>query len=678
MSGRASQIPRPVPDARGYRDDLQLQMDATTTSTKRPRHPSTSSNGSASSTGRSNDKAVKKKPSLHRETDASTFAAAGTSSSTRPPTEATHANSATTPATDTSHPPLRHADDSMPPPPPPAATQEQDDGFTIVTSRRHRSHKGPREIPAALSGNDSHLATSQPPARTATRNAPANPPAQQPARPSVSVTRQAPLNTNYPAFRVPVTEEFPISYDAVAALEEEHPHLLMRNLIGKDNSSVLLPKDEATFITLDQLASEPSNWLRLVKIEPAAQLSRGVVMGYPLRMPTALLLRHPQVEEATRCLTSRQQDETRQVLVSVRGPLPPHIDLGNWGTYYLRPYTREPLRCFRCQRYGHHKDNCSRAVTCGICSGGHWTEKCLTLYKEKKEVRHRCANCGAAHHAWNPACPVRLQRVHQDRERQVTWVQEQQKTSTAPAPPGTFVWGQQQRHTAPPMPLQQPRPGPSDTQQDFPPLPDTLTPAPLQATRPPPASHSPPTKSVPPQSGAAAPSPPTTLTPPPSTTQVNLPPGAFIMTADLLHTMVKDLTIMSATAFQQVSGVRMDMEAFQLVVDKMAEEIVGKVTGKMLALQHQQQDKSPSPPTTQRPHEVPPVTPTPAPRPHLSKPHMRTAQPPSPTPPVSTGQDRCESVNGTAGGSALTLPPSGKQPYGIRSTYSSSRRRFSR
>ena len=134
------------------------------------------------------------------------------------------------------------------------------------------------------------------------------------------------------------------------------------------------------------------------------QLSKGVVMGYPLRMPTALLLRHPHVEEATCCRTTRQQDETRQVLVSVRGPLPPHIDLGNWGLFYLRPYTPEPLRCFRCQRYGHHKDNCSRAVTCGICSGRHWTEKCLTLYKEKKEVHHRCANCGAAHHAWNPAC----------------------------------------------------------------------------------------------------------------------------------------------------------------------------------------------------------------------------------------------------------------------------------
>lgn len=51
-----------------------------------------------------------------------------------------------------------------------------------------------------------------------------------------------------------MSEDFPTSYDAVAALEKEHPHLLMRNLIGKDNSSVLLPKNEATFNTLDQLA----------------------------------------------------------------------------------------------------------------------------------------------------------------------------------------------------------------------------------------------------------------------------------------------------------------------------------------------------------------------------------------------------------------------------------------
>ena len=70
----------------------------------------------------------------------------------------------------------------------------------------------------------------------------------------MSVARQAPLENTYPAFRVPMSEDFPTSYDAVAALEKKHPHLLMRNLIGKDNSSVLLPKNEATFNTLDPLA----------------------------------------------------------------------------------------------------------------------------------------------------------------------------------------------------------------------------------------------------------------------------------------------------------------------------------------------------------------------------------------------------------------------------------------
>ena len=120
----------------------------------------------------------------------------------------------------------------------------------------------------------------------------------------MSVTRQAPLHTDFPVFRVHATETFPTSYDAVAVLEEEHPELLMRNLIGKDGNSVL-PKNETTFTTLDKLASDPSNWIYLVKLDPQIQMSKGIVMGYPLRMPTALLLRHPQVEEAKRCLTPR-------------------------------------------------------------------------------------------------------------------------------------------------------------------------------------------------------------------------------------------------------------------------------------------------------------------------------------------------------------------------------------
>lgn len=428
----------------------------------------------------------------------------------------------------------------------------------------------------------------------------------------------------------------------------------MRNLIGKDGSSVLLPLTEATFTTLDGIASDPDKWVPLVKLAPQVQVSKGIVMGYPLRMPTALLLRHPQVEEANRCQTS-QRDETRQVLVSVRGPLPPHIDLGNWGLFYLRLYTPEPLRCYRCQRYGHHKDNCSRAVTCGICSGGHWTERCLSLYKEKKVVRHRCANCGAAHHAWNPTCPVRLQRVYQDRERQVNWVQEQQRASATPAPPGTFVWGSQLRSSSPPTPrLHQPRPVPSGTFQEFPPLSNTVAAPSPPNTRPPPSAPRP-EQTV---GGTSQPSAPAMAVPvlspaptPPPTTQLSLPPGTFIMTAELLHTMVKDLTLMSATAFQQVSGVTIDMTAFEVVVDKLATKLVDQVLEKTQALSsHHCQQDVPPPKLTHLTHGEPLVTPVPSLR--RTDPRMASVHPRPPPTSVSDGPASCASASGTAEGSA--------------------------
>ena len=168
-------------------------------------------------------------------------------------------------------------------------------------------------------------------------------------------------------------------------------------------------------------------------------------MGFPLNLPLSLVRRHPLVVSATRCQTAREKLDTRQVSVELRGPLPPSIDLGSWGLYYLRPYAPEPLRCFRCQRYGHHQHSCERPLRCGMCSGNHASEICLAKYKAGQKIAHRCPNCDQPHHSWNPACPARAQRVDQGRRRQGEWVQQQQDLSTAPAPPGTFVWGQQPR-----------------------------------------------------------------------------------------------------------------------------------------------------------------------------------------------------------------------------------------
>ena len=119
---------------------------------------------------------------------------------------------------------------------------------------------------------------------------------------------------------------------------------------------------------------------KLVQLEPHSNTTRGVVMGCPLRLPTELLLRHPQVKEATRCQTHCTKEATRQVTVTLRGALLPHLSLGSWGTFYLRPWVPEPLRCYLCHRFGYHQTSCANVIKCGICNGSHETQECLVKY----------------------------------------------------------------------------------------------------------------------------------------------------------------------------------------------------------------------------------------------------------------------------------------------------------
>ena len=57
-----------------------------------------------------------------------------------------------------------------------------------------------------------------------------------------------------------------------------------------------------------------------------------------------------------------------------------------------------PMRCFVCQRFGHHKFNCRRKLTCARCgTEGHDDTSC--------EASPSCINCGEAHNAYSKDCP---------------------------------------------------------------------------------------------------------------------------------------------------------------------------------------------------------------------------------------------------------------------------------
>ena len=58
-----------------------------------------------------------------------------------------------------------------------------------------------------------------------------------------------------------------------------------------------------------------------------------------------------------------------------------------------------PLRCYKCQRFGHHKDKCRSDIACQICSEvGHDTREC--------QKPPKCRNCEGSHSPNAKECPA--------------------------------------------------------------------------------------------------------------------------------------------------------------------------------------------------------------------------------------------------------------------------------
>ena len=227
---------------------------------------------------------------------------------------------------------------------------------------------------------------------------------------------------------------------------------------GKDGSSVILPKSTETFQHLQDVAVNCSTIkVKPIQLDPHSNTTRGVVLGYPLCLPTDLLLRHPQVKEATCCHQRGHTPSNRHTTWSSSTP----VVLGQLGDFLLPPLSARTTAVLPLLPFGHYQASCENVINCGMCSGSHEIQECLVKYKAKQDIVHSCPNRNQAHHAWIKSCSALLRLVEWGRERQAVWVTNQQKSATIPAPHGTFVWG-----VAPP-------PAPRPTPTDFPSLPQT-------------------------------------------------------------------------------------------------------------------------------------------------------------------------------------------------------------
>ena len=225
-------------------------------------------------------------------------------------------------------------------------------------------------------------------------------------------------------------------YKAVQELEQLYPQAKIHIKPNLKGEFVLHPTNSQTADLLEKEVG--SSKFNLIKLDPAARETKSIIMRYPREFPLEPLTDLPNVLRAERCVPKRERTQvTRQVLLVPTGPLLKPLNLGVWGSFETRLYVPEPMRCYRCQKFGHHSARCTYRPICAICSKNHATSECMEKLKRQEKVPARCANCQGRHHAWFPNCPARIQRV-KDRAPE-----KQSKPVGCSVPKGTFVWGTQ-------------------------------------------------------------------------------------------------------------------------------------------------------------------------------------------------------------------------------------------
>lgn len=94
---------------------------------------------------------------------------------------------------------------------------------------------------------------------------------------------------------------------------------------------------------------------------------------------------------------------TAMLLTFKQESLPDRVSLG-YMSYPVRQYIRPPLRCFKCQRFGHVAAACRGTARCGKCGGNHKFSECVA-------AQVKCCNCGGKH------MPLSRECVHQQKEK---------------------------------------------------------------------------------------------------------------------------------------------------------------------------------------------------------------------------------------------------------------------
>ncbi|KAG1679379.1 hypothetical protein GQR58_012953 [Nymphon striatum] len=89
---------------------------------------------------------------------------------------------------------------------------------------------------------------------------------------------------------------------------------------------------------------------------------------------------------------------TGTIIFTFNTPEPPKSIKAAYLNIKVERYIPNPLRCFKCQKFGHHQTSCKGEAACGKCGGAnHSDDGC--------ENASSCLNCKGNHPSFSRECP---------------------------------------------------------------------------------------------------------------------------------------------------------------------------------------------------------------------------------------------------------------------------------
>lgn len=92
------------------------------------------------------------------------------------------------------------------------------------------------------------------------------------------------------------------------------------------------------------------------------------------------------------------------LLILEEDKIPERVRIG-YVSYIVRPYIAPPMRCFKCQHFGHIAAACKSKLRCAKCGGEHEYGKC------ERGAKIKCCNCGGEHSAAYKGCDAHKKAV---------------------------------------------------------------------------------------------------------------------------------------------------------------------------------------------------------------------------------------------------------------------------